>query len=72
MRLYFFIYFDIIVMETVFVSLCDSKYFDKAKQTITELRIFGKWNGPIILIVVGELANDPEFFSENRYFHLTF
>ena len=59
-------------LKTVFVSLCDSKYFDKAKQTITELRIFGKWNGQIILIVVGELSNDPKFFSHYNVLQKSF
>ena len=59
-------------MDTVFVSLCDSNYFDKAKKTISELRIFGKWDGQIILIVVGEVSNDPEFFSHNNVVQKSF
>jgi hypothetical protein len=39
-------------IKTCFVTLCDASYFLKAKQTIHDLRIRGKWNGDIVLIPV--------------------
>jgi hypothetical protein len=38
--------------KTVFVTLCDEKYFNRAKNTIHQLRNYGKWGGTIILISV--------------------
>ena len=39
-------------MSTVFVTLTDLKYFEKARQTIWELRVNGEWTGDIVLIAV--------------------
>jgi hypothetical protein len=39
-------------MSTAFVTLTDESYFPKAKKTIRELQVHGKWNGDIILIAV--------------------
>ena len=39
-------------MSTVFVTLCDEAYLENAKQTIRELRVFGKWQGDVVLIAV--------------------
>jgi hypothetical protein len=39
-------------MSTVFVTICDAPYFDKAVRTIQDLRIVGEWSGPIVLIAV--------------------
>ena len=38
--------------STVFVLLCDEKYFEKAKKTIIDLRAIGQWYGDIVLITV--------------------
>ena len=39
-------------MATAIVTLCDQPYFDKAKQTINDLRTRGHWQGTIVLIAV--------------------
>lgn len=39
-------------MSTVFVTLSDSSYYGKARQTIHELRTRGQWNGDIVFIAV--------------------
>ena len=39
-------------MSTVFVTLTDLKYYEKARQTIWELRVNGEWTGDIVLIAV--------------------
>jgi len=39
-------------MSTVFVTLCDKAYFERAKTTIHELRTFGQWRGDVVLIAV--------------------
>lgn len=39
-------------MSSVFVTLCDSSYYEKAKRTIHDLRTRGQWNGDIVLIAV--------------------
>jgi len=39
-------------MATVFVTLCDKSYIEKAKQTIYELRCVGQWSGDVVLITV--------------------
>jgi hypothetical protein len=38
--------------ETACVTLCDEKYFTKAKRTINELRKYGAWAGDIVLLAV--------------------
>lgn len=38
--------------DTVFVLVTDTKYFSRAKQTITDIRIKGKWLGEIVLITI--------------------
>ena len=48
--------------QTVFVTLCDERYFDYAKITIQELRTAGKWYGDTVLITVD--YNAPEEFLE--------
>jgi hypothetical protein len=40
------------VMSTVFVTLSDASYFPKAKRTIRELQVHGKWKGDIVLLAV--------------------
>jgi alpha-N-acetylglucosamine transferase len=39
-------------MNTVFVTLCDEPYAEKAKQTLDELRTLGRWTGDVVLIAV--------------------
>jgi hypothetical protein len=39
-------------MTTVFVTLCDSSYFPRARRTIQELKTAGKWNGDIVLLAI--------------------
>ena len=39
-------------MSTVFVTLTDRSYFDKAKRTLEELRGNGEWKGDVVLIAV--------------------
>jgi hypothetical protein len=48
--------------RTVFVTLCDEKYFEKAFITLSELRTTGQWYGDTILITVNFDA--PEKFLE--------
>lgn len=48
--------------KTAFVTLCDGKYFHRAKQTIKDLRTYGNWNGPIVLIEV-DYTTPLEFIS---------
>lgn len=38
--------------DTVFVLVSDENYFPKARQTITDLRVKGKWLGEIVLITI--------------------
>ena len=40
-------------MTTVFVTLCDEPYLDKAIRTIRDIRGVGQWRGEITLITVG-------------------
>jgi len=40
-------------MSAAIVTLCDEKYFDKAVQTIRDVRGIGQWAGDIVLIHVG-------------------
>ena len=49
-------------IRTVFVTLCDQPYFEKALLTIRELRTAGKWYGDTVLITVDFDA--PETFLE--------
>jgi hypothetical protein len=51
--------------NTVFTTLTDSTYFDKAKRTIRELRENGNWQGDIVLITVDFFAAaiDPQFLK---------
>ena len=44
--------------KTVFVTLTDAGYFEKAKKTITELRERGCWKGDIVLITVNFFAGE--------------
>ena len=39
-------------MSTVVVTLCDASYFPKARKTIRELQVHGKWGGDIVLLAV--------------------
>ena len=39
-------------MSTVFVTLCDSHYYIRAKQTILELQQAGQWSGDIVLMAI--------------------
>ena len=39
-------------MSTVVVTLCDIKYFDKAKRTIQDIRSVGQYWGDLVLIAV--------------------
>ena len=39
-------------MNTVFITLCDIKYYERARKTIHQLRSFGQWEGEIILITI--------------------
>lgn len=39
-------------MSTVFVTLCDQSYYSKARRTIRELQVHGKWTGDIVLLAV--------------------
>lgn len=39
-------------MSTVFVTLCDSSYFPRAKRTIYELKTAGQWKGDVVLLAV--------------------
>jgi hypothetical protein len=39
-------------MSTVFVTLTDASYFPKARRTIRELQVHGKWTGDIVLLAV--------------------
>lgn len=40
------------MISTVFVTLCDKKYFERAIKTIKLLRTFGEWKGIIVLITI--------------------
>ena len=40
------------IMSTVFVTLTDESYYSKAKRTLRELQVHGKWSGDIVLIAV--------------------
>lgn len=51
--------------STVFVTLCDQGYFDRAKKTIAELRSHGKWAGDMVLIAVDFLP-DMEFVESQN------
>jgi hypothetical protein len=52
-------------MTTVFVTLCDLHQFERAKQTIQQIRGRGNWNGDVILISVDFIPNDV-FMIEQR------
>jgi hypothetical protein len=39
-------------MSTVFVTLSDESYFPKARRTLRELQVHGKWAGDIVLLAV--------------------
>lgn len=52
-------------MSTVFVTLCDSSYFTRARQTIKDLRTRGGWNGDIVLITV-DFQPDNDYLSLNN------
>lgn len=39
-------------MSTVFVTLCDKSYYERACRTIQELREYGEWTGDIVVIAV--------------------
>jgi hypothetical protein len=54
--------------DTVFVTLTDAGYFDKAKRTIQETRGRGGWGGDIVLITVNFIAagTDAEFMRKYR------
>jgi len=39
-------------LNTVFVSICDLNYFNRAKKTIIDVRTRGHWSGVIVLIVI--------------------
>lgn len=39
-------------MSTVFVTLTDQSYVSKARRTIRELQVHGKWSGDIVLLAV--------------------
>jgi len=49
-------------IRTVFVTLCDQPYFEKAQKTLIELRTAGQWYGDTVLITVDFDA--PETFLE--------
>lgn len=49
--------------KDVFVTLCDSVYFPRARQTIHELRTNGLWKGDIVLINVN-MAPIPSSFLD--------
>jgi hypothetical protein len=51
--------------KTVFVTLTDSLYYEKAIRTITDLRTHGKWVGPIVLITIDFHLNS--HFKESHY-----
>jgi len=54
--------------DTVFVTLTDAGYFEKAKRTIRETRERGGWGGDIVLITVNFIASgtDAEFMRKYR------
>lgn len=52
-------------MSTVFVTLCDSGYFYRARQTIKDLRTRGAWLGDIVLITV-DFTPDADFLASNN------
>lgn len=56
-------------MSTVFVTLCDAAYFEKAKQTIQDIRGVGKWLGDIVLIPVGFLPSAEDCAQYNLRTH---
>lgn len=45
-------------MKTVFVTLTDLKYLDKAKRTILDLRTRGNWKGDLVLLCVDFIPNN--------------
>jgi hypothetical protein len=45
-------YMNLVKDSTVFALITDSKYFEKAKITIKDLRIKGHWDGPIVLATI--------------------
>jgi alpha-N-acetylglucosamine transferase len=45
-------------MSTVFATLTDASYFSKARRTIRELQVHGKWTGDIVLLAV-DFTPDP-------------
>lgn len=45
-------------MATAIVTLCDQPYFEKAKQTINDLRTRGQWLGKIVLIAVDFIPDE--------------
>jgi hypothetical protein len=55
-------------VDTVFVTLTDAGYFEKAKRTIQETRERGGWGGDIVLITVNFIAAavDAEFMRKYR------
>jgi hypothetical protein len=52
-------------MTTVFVTLCDAPYFQKAHQTIKDIRIRGKWTGDLVLIAV-DFVPDPAIVEKYK------
>jgi len=48
--------------QTVFVTLCDQAYFPRARQTIADLRVRGRWSGEVLLLTVG-FDVDPEILA---------
>ena len=49
--------------NTVFVTLTDRNYWNRAKKTIHQLRTYGKWAGSIVLITV-DFDLDEEFKND--------
>lgn len=45
-------------MSTVFVTLTDRGYFERARRTLRELRVNGEWTGDVVLIAV-DFQPDP-------------
>ena len=57
--------------STAFVTLTDRGYFQKARQTIRDLRTYGQWNGIIILIILDFQPTSEEIIDlgSNVYCH---
>ena len=44
--------------DTVFVTLCDNGYKDRALRTVRDLRGRGGWKGDIVVMCVGHSFDD--------------